>query len=295
MVAHVGVRTRRLEIGGDQVAGSFIEFSSTFGQQIQRLGTVRGLDGTSRDRAFNERCTHVVSAQRVLQGLVEELGFAARIGVEHRSHSHARALGNLADGRHHVAVLDEERCGCVADGLASSPRRCNPRVCSVNALDGIRHGYEDTDNSLHRRCTDIASVLGDEMDNAQILRTVIEEGFGRGDLGVVDRFAGATVAEHEYLAPQEVSGAEKLRAMIEEARTEMPGMTMSVEDLVVDGDKVWARSVARTTHPATGAELMITVFDVCRFEGGKIVEHWGVPDRFALLHQLGALPARPTS
>lgn len=131
------------------------------------------------------------------------------------------------------------------------------------------------------------------MDNAQILRTVIEQGFGGGDLTVADRFAGDTIREHEYLAPQGGSGAETLRAMITEARTEMPGMTMSVEDVVVDGDKVWARSIARTAHPTTRAELAITVFDICRFQAGKIVEHWGAPDRFSLLHQLGALPPRP--
>jgi len=32
------------------------------------------------------------------------------------------------------------------------------------------------------------------------------------------------------------------------------------------------------------------VIDICRFENGKLVEHWGVPDRFAALHQVGALP-----
>ena len=35
------------------------------------------------------------------------------------------------------------------------------------------------------------------------------------------------------------------------------------------------------------------VMDICRFADGKLVEHWGVPDRFALLHQLGALPPPP--
>jgi hypothetical protein len=33
--------------------------------------------------------------------------------------------------------------------------------------------------------------------------------------------------------------------------------------------------------------------DICRFVGGKLVEHWGVPDRFALLHLIGALPPPP--
>jgi predicted ester cyclase len=70
---------------------------------------------------------------------------------------------------------------------------------------------------------------------------------------------------------------------------------MTVEEMVVDGDKVWARSLARARHPGTGELVSFTVFDVCRFEDGRIVEHWGVPDRFALLHQFGALPPRGTT
>jgi hypothetical protein len=30
--------------------------------------------------------------------------------------------------------------------------------------------------------------------------------------------------------------------------------------------------------------------DECRFEDGKIVEHWGVADQLALMAQIGALP-----
>ena len=130
------------------------------------------------------------------------------------------------------------------------------------------------------------------MDETAVLREVLEQGFGAGDLAVADRCAGAAMTEHEYLAPAGATGAETLRAMITEARAEMPGLTMTVEDMVVDGDRVWARSVAQAPHPTTGETLAITVFDLCRFEGGRIVEHWGVPDRFALLHQLGALPPR---
>jgi predicted SnoaL-like aldol condensation-catalyzing enzyme len=33
----------------------------------------------------------------------------------------------------------------------------------------------------------------------------------------------------------------------------------------------------------------ITVIDVVRVVDGRIVEHWGVPDRFALLAQTGVL------
>ena len=39
--------------------------------------------------------------------------------------------------------------------------------------------------------------------------------------------------------------------------------------------------------------MEIDVFDLLRVEDGRIVEHWGVPDRFALMHQLGLLPSAP--
>lgn len=127
------------------------------------------------------------------------------------------------------------------------------------------------------------------MGNAEVLRRVLVDGFGRGDLALADECAAPRVREHEYGAPGRLSGPELLRAQILEARSSLADMTMRVEDLVEDGDKVWARSIASGTDPRTGEPVSITVFDLCRFEDGRIVEHWGVPDRFALLHQTGAL------
>jgi predicted ester cyclase len=40
----------------------------------------------------------------------------------------------------------------------------------------------------------------------------------------------------------------------------------------------------------SGKPVDFCVFDVCRFKDARLVEHWGVPDRFALLHQAGARP-----
>jgi predicted ester cyclase len=47
-----------------------------------------------------------------------------------------------------------------------------------------------------------------------------------------------------------------------------------------------------TGQAPTGKKIEIDVIDIARFEDGMMVEHWGVPDRFALLLQLGlSLPA----
>ena len=85
-------------------------------------------------------------------------------------------------------------------------------------------------------------------------------------------------------------------------RSTFAPFSLTIEDVVADGDKVWMRMTGRGTHsqefmgrPPTGQSFAITVVDICRFEDGKIVEHWGVPDRFALISQLGMLPVTKKS
>ena len=76
--------------------------------------------------------------------------------------------------------------------------------------------------------------------------------------------------------------------------------------MAVDGDVAWARNVATGTndgsfmgHPPTGRPMRIDVIDVVRVRDGRIVEHWGVPDRLGVLRQLGLTasgsPARSRS
>jgi len=73
-----------------------------------------------------------------------------------------------------------------------------------------------------------------------------------------------------------------------------PDFRLEIEDLVVAGDIVWTRNVATGTNhgsflgnPPTGERIRIDVFDVLRVVDGRVVEHWGVPDRLGVLFQLG--------
>jgi predicted ester cyclase len=59
---------------------------------------------------------------------------------------------------------------------------------------------------------------------------------------------------------------------------------------------VWFRIRATGTNdgpmwgrPATGRPIDITVMDVMRVVDGRMVEHWGVADRLAVLKQIGAM------
>jgi len=130
--------------------------------------------------------------------------------------------------------------------------------------------------------------------NIAIFRRVIEEGFNKGNLDALDECYPATYTEHQFDLP---SSREEFKGSIRYLRNTFGDFSLTIEDIVAEGDKVWARMSGRGIHnhefmgrPPTGKSFEITVIDICRFESGKIVEHWGVPDRFHLIVQLGLLP-----
>jgi predicted ester cyclase len=64
----------------------------------------------------------------------------------------------------------------------------------------------------------------------------------------------------------------------------------------IDGDMIWVHYQYSAEHTGsfmgqepTGKNFSIDVIDIAKFENGKIIEHWGVPDRFAMMMQLGFL------
>ena len=134
-------------------------------------------------------------------------------------------------------------------------------------------------------------------DPERLFRRLIEEGFNAGDLSVADAVTSSDFAEHQNFGPDHPAGAEGVRAVIASLRRAFPDFHLEIEDIAVAGDTVWARMTATGTqagpfmgHPPTGRTMRADVFDVIRVVDGRMVEHWGVPDRLGVLHQLEILP-----
>ncbi len=132
--------------------------------------------------------------------------------------------------------------------------------------------------------------------NKEAFRVIIEEGFSKGNLDALDAVVASDCVEHQKVTGLP-PGLDGLKAMICGLRAVLPDLTLTIEDMTADGDKVWARLVGRGTHQGsffglsgTGKTVVVDVMDLGRFENGKIVEHWGVPDRFSMLEQLDLLP-----
>jgi predicted ester cyclase len=130
-------------------------------------------------------------------------------------------------------------------------------------------------------------------DNVAAFRKLIEVGFTQGDLSVVDELGSPAGIEHQRGSKPGIEGT---KATITTLHTWFSDFELTIVKLAADGDTVWSLNRARGVNtgsvmgfPATGKSFEIDVMDVVRFEDGKMVEHWGVPDQLGLLIQLGLM------
>jgi predicted ester cyclase len=129
-----------------------------------------------------------------------------------------------------------------------------------------------------------------------VMRRIFDEGFSTGDAGVVDDLCSPELIEHQFgMAGTGADAIAHVKDAIRDVHTAIPDISFTIEDTVQNGDTIWVRVRARGTAsgpffgPPSGRPIDITVVDIARVVGGLIVEHWGVPDRFALLAQTGVL------
>jgi len=129
-----------------------------------------------------------------------------------------------------------------------------------------------------------------------VVRHLIDEGFSHGRLEVADALIAPGLVEHQNYGPGHAPGPAGVKSVIASLRRAFSDFRLTIEDLVVSGEVVWTRNVATGTndgsfmgYPATGRSMRVDVIDVLRVVDGKVVEHWGIPDRLGALLQLGAV------
>jgi predicted ester cyclase len=73
-----------------------------------------------------------------------------------------------------------------------------------------------------------------------------------------------------------------------------------IHEVVVADDRVALRATGHGVHrsdhlgvPATGLPYAMPSMHLCRGEGDRLAEHWGVRDELSVLYQVGALTPGP--
>jgi len=133
--------------------------------------------------------------------------------------------------------------------------------------------------------------------NKALVRRAIDETINKGNLSVVDEIVSA---DYVYREPTvgEKRGRAGLRELITMYRNVFPGVKLTIDEQVAEGDKVVTRWNATGTHRGelfgtapTGKQIRWQGITVSRIANGRIVEETEVYDALGMLRQLGVVPA----
>jgi predicted ester cyclase len=130
--------------------------------------------------------------------------------------------------------------------------------------------------------------------NLEVLTDYIRSVWGEGDPEAARRFMAPGYRRHisptlEPLDPDaQVARLKGIRAAFADVR-------IGLDDAASEGSLISFRSTMQGTHTGTflgleptGKEIDVGLLDMIRIEDGLFVDHWGGPDVFDLLRQLGA-------
>ncbi len=121
-------------------------------------------------------------------------------------------------------------------------------------------------------------------DNKALMHRYFDEVVNKGNLAAIPDFIAPTYIGRQIGTP-ETKGPEDLKQRLTTLRTAFPDLHVTVEDVVVEGDKVAVRSTYHGTQKgefggvtASGKELTWTVIGIQRVENGKFAEGWSLSD-----------------
>jgi predicted ester cyclase len=131
----------------------------------------------------------------------------------------------------------------------------------------------------------------------EVVRTFVEEAFNKGNLDIVDELVAPRMTENEKHDPGHPDGPDGVRRVVSMVREAFPDYHLTIDDLAVAGDIVWARMTGTGTqtgpffgYPPSGKPATFMALEQLRVVDGQIVEHWACVDMFGALVQLGLLP-----
>jgi steroid delta-isomerase-like uncharacterized protein len=128
-------------------------------------------------------------------------------------------------------------------------------------------------------------------NNKDVVRRFINEVFVKRDEAAVDELTDENFTPHSW--PGVKPGTQSLKEAVKRVSAGLDDVSMTIEDMIAEGDRVAVRLTAHATHrgdfmgmPATGKSYTISETHIFRVRDGKVVEHWRDADMLSLVQQL---------
>ncbi|HUG65939.1 MAG TPA: ester cyclase [Gaiellaceae bacterium] len=140
--------------------------------------------------------------------------------------------------------------------------------------------------------------IGAPMERSKLIVKRLFEEPWQGSFEAIDEFVSTGYIGHDPAEPEPIRGPAGVRANAEKYIAAFPGGAITVDEQIVEGDRVATRWTGRGTHTGelagvapTGKDVTVSGLTISRFHSGKVVEEWTTWDTLGLLVQLGAVGA----
>ena len=133
-------------------------------------------------------------------------------------------------------------------------------------------------------------------ENKAVIRRMVEA-FNRGNLGLADELVSGNYVWHGP-GGTDVRGPEGFKQVASMYRTAFPDASLTIEDIIAEGDKVVIRWTARGTHQCelmgvapSGRRVTVPGITISQVVDGKIVEEWETFDQLGMFQAIGTVPS----
>ena len=172
------------------------------------------------------------------------------------------------------------------------PHRLLALFATVALLGGCQAQKSDTGEQSAAAAASAAVEA-----NKAACQRFFDQALAAGDTTAVDALVAADAIEHQPMPPGYPSGTTAaLKQFIVAWHAGFPDIKVTVERMVGEGDQVAIYSTMTGTNTGafmgmkpTGKAVKVEAFDLVRIENGRMVEHWGLNDTYAMMVQMGMI------
>lgn len=121
-------------------------------------------------------------------------------------------------------------------------------------------------------------------NNKAVVRRLLEEVWGKGDLSVLPELVAADCIGHAGSVGFRLEGIDQYRQFVATYQALLGDSGITIEDQLAEGDRVatrWTTSIRLPANADTTAPQPASVMAIHRLTGGKIVEIWSSWDVMA--------------
>ncbi len=138
------------------------------------------------------------------------------------------------------------------------------------------------------------AVGGVSEEEAKVLLDRYMDTMNKADFELIDEIISPEFVLHTPFLPEPIEGIEGYKGLVSNTMNTFSDFNATIDDLVVNGDKIWGRFTMSGINtgplgelPATGKKFQITGLAITRVVDGKIAEDETFWNVLSLFQQLG--------